>query len=346
MENDGAFLKILMFLDDEIAGLASSIPQRRGGSITELRLRTGRPLSAVYGRESMFVTPRGELSDRADRAYICTGAQLQQTFYRICRNSVYSYEQELREGFITIPGGHRCGFAGRTVVQNGVVTGLRDISSINIRIARQVRGCGDGILPYICRRGGLQSCLIVSPPGGGKTTVLRDLIRSLSYAGRRVAVIDERGELAAMFGGVPQNDLGPLADVLDGTPKKEGILQALRCLSPDVIAFDELGDTAEAEAVLQGIGAGVPVLASLHAQSAAQAQRRPQAKKLFEAGAIDVVAVLEGAQRPGVLREALCVRRRPGKDGGENENCGNFAAVYGGGFGGVSQGGGAPSPHD
>ena len=240
MDNASAFSQVLRFLEEGLADLVSNIPAFRRGEITELRLRTGRPLSAVFGAESLFLSVRGELTEHAAGAYICTGAELQDTFYKLCRNSVYAYEQELKEGFVTIPGGHRCGFAGRTVVQDGAVTGLREISSINIRIARQVVGCADGILPYIYDRSGLRSGLIVSPPGGGKTTVLKDLIRSLSCAGRKVAVVDERGELASMFGGVPQNDLGPLVDVLDGTPKKEGILQALRCLSPDVIVFDEL----------------------------------------------------------------------------------------------------------
>ena len=204
MDNASAFSQVLRFLEEGLADLVSNIPAFRRGEITELRLRTGRPLSAVFGAESLFLSVRGELTEHAAGAYICTGAELQDTFYKLCRNSVYAYEQELKEGFVTIPGGHRCGFAGRTVVQDGAVTGLREISSINIRIARQVVGCADGILPYIYDRSGLRSGLIVSPPGGGKTTVLKDLIRSLSCAGRKVAVVDERGELASMFGGAAE----------------------------------------------------------------------------------------------------------------------------------------------
>ena len=346
MDNASAFSQVLRFLEEGLADLVSNIPAFRRGEITELRLRTGRPLSAVFGAESLFLSVRGELTEHAAGAYICTGAELQDPFYKLCRNSVYAYEQELKEGFVTIPGGHRCGFAGRTVVQDGAVTGLREISSINIRIARQVVGCADGILPYIYDRSGLRSGLIVSPPGGGKTTVLKDLIRSLSCAGRKVAVVDERGELASMFGGVPQNDLGPLVDVLDGTPKKEGILQALRCLSPDVIVFDELGDEAEAEAVLQGMGAGVPVIFSLHARSAEEAARRPQAAKLLDAGAVDVIAVLEGARRPGTLREVLRVQRTHGeRDGVKYESRRDTASVRSRRFGWVPESRG-PAPQD
>lgn len=173
MDNASAFSQVLRFLEEGLADLVSNIPEFRRREITELRLRTGRPLSVVFGCDSLFLSVRGELTEHAGGAYICTGAELQDTFYKLCRNSVYAYEQELKEGFVTIPGGHRCGFAGRTVVQDGAVTGLREISSINIRIARQIVGCADGILPYIYDRSGLRSGLIVSPPGGGKTTVLQ-----------------------------------------------------------------------------------------------------------------------------------------------------------------------------
>ncbi len=125
MDNASAFSQVLRFLEEGLADLVSNIPAFRRGRSPELRLRTGRPLSAVFGAESLFLSVRGELTEHAAGAYICTGAELQDTFYKLCRNSVYAYEQELKEGFVTIPGGHRCGFAGRTVVQDGAVTGLR-----------------------------------------------------------------------------------------------------------------------------------------------------------------------------------------------------------------------------
>ena len=220
--------------------------------------------------------------------------------------------RELKEGFVTIPGGHRCGFAGRTVVQDGAVTGLREISSINIRIARQVVGCADGILPYIYDRSGLRSGLIVSPAGRREDDGAQgpDPVAVLRGPESRRRGRTGRARLHVRRRAAERPR--PARGRLDGTPKKEGILQALRCLSPDVIVFDELGDEAEAEAVLQGMGAGVPVIFSCM-RAAREAARRPSGGKAAGRGRGRRNRSVEGARRPGTFGKCCACSGHMGK---------------------------------
>ena len=179
---------------------------------------------------------------------------------------------------------------------------MRDISSINIRIARQVYGCASGVLQAVGKnlRDGV---LVAGAPSSGKTTILRDIARQLSSGlcgdVRKVAVVDERGELAGTYRGVPQNDLGPCCDVLDGYPKGEGILQAIRSLSPEFIICDEMGGLADVEAAAQGLNAGVGMISSVHAGSVRELLRRQQALSLLHTGAFGYVVLLEGSREPG-----------------------------------------------
>lgn len=238
-------------------------------SAEELRLRTGRPMSAV--------TPLGEVE------FDCTAVsatELVETLSRAARGSLHSFADELAYGYITAAGGHRVGVCGRSVAAENRTT-VRDFSSLALRIAKEIHGAADAVFDEVFGR----STLILSPPGGGKTTLLRDLIRRTSDAGLRVSVADERGEIAAFAGANAGFDVGRQTDVLTGAPKAYAALTLLRAMNPQVLALDEITATEDFNAVLQASGCGAAVLATMHARSLEEAATRPgvpQILRVFE----------------------------------------------------------------
>lgn len=274
------------------------IPAEYKAQATEIRLRSDRPVSVTLRQRNAFLVPAG-LSDCPDGAEALGARELWEVFNYLCEGSVYSCMEQLRDGYLTLRGGHRAGVAGRAVFENGLIRNVKSISSINLRIARQIKGCGAKACRILSGGGFPQGTLLLSPPSGGKTTLLRDIARILSCEGRRVCVVDSRGELAACYDGVPQNDLGPLCDVLDAYPKAAGILQAVRTLSPEAVICDEVGGSEECAAIVEGMNAGVPVIASAHASSPEEALRRPQLRTLLQSGAVTWIICLAGAAEPG-----------------------------------------------
>lgn len=228
-------------------------------NLTEIRIRADAPMICVAQKAESVM----------DTVWI-SGEELNDLFLHICRYSVYAYEEELRKGYLTAVGGHRIGVCGHAVMDDrGNILTYRYVTSMNIRIAHEIRGAADEVLPYLCEGGCYHNTLIVSAPGCGKTTLLRDLIRCLSdgspyLQGRRVAVIDERMELGAMREGHLQNDLGIRTDVLCDCPKAEGIRMLIRTMAPKIIAVDEVGSADEAEALYCADRAGCGILATVH----------------------------------------------------------------------------------
>jgi len=275
---------------------------------TEIRMRSDRPVSVTLRRRNAFLTRAG-LSYNPDDATFLSPRELWEVFDCLCEGSVYSCMEQLREGYLTLRGGHRAGLAGRAVLEDGHIRNIKSVSSVNIRIARQIKGSGEQACRTLMSEGALRGALIVSPPSGGKTTMLRDMARILSCGGRRVCVVDSRGEIAACYDGVPQNDLGPLCDVLDAYPKAAGILQAVRTLSPEAVICDEVGGSEECAAIVEGMNAGVPVIASAHASSLEEALRRPQLRMLIDSGAVTWLFCLAGAAEPGKIVEIRDCRR-------------------------------------
>ena len=243
--------------------------------LEEIRVRVGSPLEFIYGGESRYLPGREGVYALPsvcgyENGYRMTPEDLREMLNYISDYSLYAYSEEVKEGYLTIEGGHRIGMAGQGVKKDGKVTGLSHITFLNVRIAHEKRGCADDILPHIRRSDGIYNTLMLSPPGIGKTTFLRDLIRQLSAGdagapGMKVGVVDERSEIAACHLGIPQNDLGPRTDVLDGCKKTEGIRMLLRSMSPQILAVDELGGKEDFAAVKQALCCGCRVLGTVHA---------------------------------------------------------------------------------
>lgn len=294
-------------LCDDLQSIVRALPEGKRATVQEIRLRLNRPITLTDGSSTLFLDNGGRvLYSLSDKACIVTQRQIYDTFRRLCGYSVYSCENDIKHGFITVRGGHRVGLCGTAVCTDGRITAVNDISSLNIRISRQIKDVSKELISRLYPFGG--GILIAGSPSSGKTTLLRDLARCLSLGiGCRImrtAVIDERGEMSGSFHGAPANDLG-LCDILNGYPKGEGILQAIRALSPQVIICDEIGDIDDLRSASRGFNAGAMVIASVHAGSYNELCRRSFADELKSCGAFRFVVMLDSSDHPCRIKELV-----------------------------------------
>ena len=268
--------------------------------IEEIRLRSTKPLLLKTGQEVNKIE------------YIVSQSEVLQAFEKICENSVYSYKRQICDGYITIRGGNRVGIVGSAVVDNGQVININYISSLNFRIARQKIGCSNNIIEDIIdiKNNCIYNTLIVSPPGCGKTTILRDIVRNISngidkikFKGKTVGVVDERGEIAAMYKGIPQNDIGIRTDVIDNMPKPEAMRILVRSMSPDIIVCDEIGSIEDINPIDYAMCSGVKGIFTAHAKDIEEINRNPELSKLLNKHTFERIILLNPQKRG----EAECV---------------------------------------
>lgn len=315
--------EILSMLAPRLAELLRTAAPRLPEPLEEIRVREGRPIQLVFAGSDAFLAEGGSLTQAPAAAVRATHDDLLRTFQLIARGSVYAWEDEVRGGFLTLQGGHRVGLAGRAVTEAGQIRTLKQVASLNIRIAREVLGAAAGLLPRLMRGPRLLSTILISPPQAGKTTILRDLIRQVSHGvpglglkGVKVGLVDERSEVAGCCAGVPQRDVGPRTDVLDACPKAEGLMLLIRSMSPAVVAVDEIGRPEDAAAVMEALHAGVRVLATAHGYDLSDIGRRPALAELIQAGAFERAVILGRSRGPGTVERVIDLTGDPDQQGG------------------------------
>ncbi|MBR3838292.1 MAG: stage III sporulation protein AA [Clostridia bacterium] len=275
-------------------------------SAGEIRIRAGLPLSVSCRNTNYYVSSSG-LKASAEKAYRPTKYEINSIFTRICRNSLYAFKEDIKCGFVTLPGGHRVGIAGK-ILPDGAIY---EVSSLNIRISREIKNCSLKILRHIIRnRYDVYNTLIISPPVCGKTTIIRDIARILGtgneepdFAGVNVGLIDERSEIAACYQGIPTNDVGLMTDVYDSCPKDKGILMMIRTMAPKIIITDEIGGSGDADVISCAMNAGVRIIATAHGYSFDDMQVRQEIKEMIRNGVFERYITLSNRHGPATIEE-------------------------------------------
>lgn len=281
---------------------------KRAKRLQEIRLRAGMPISILVDNREYFVDMPGRIVDMPEKAAKPSPEELEGMLGHLCRYSIYAFADEIRQGFLTVRGGHRVGLAGQVILDGeGRIKNMKYIRYLNIRIAHQIRGAADGLMPRLFEEGRVMSTLLISPPGGGKTTMLRDIIRQVSDGtvygrGVNVSVVDERSEIAGSYLGVAQNDVGIRTDVLDGCPKVEGMMRLIRSMAPQVLAVDEIGSLADAQALQMAGGCGCKLLATIHGGSMEEVRQKNYMRYMIEQRLFERYVMLD--RRQGVCRIA------------------------------------------
>jgi stage III sporulation protein AA len=296
---------VLSFLPKNISDQIKKIPPTELKEIEEIRVRVHRPLEISTRGNAHFLS------------YIVQPEDAVHLLNKISHFSIYALEEELKRGFVTIEGGHRVGLAGKVILDDGKVKAIRDISSFNIRIAKEKMGIADPIINDIYVGNWLHT-MIIGPPQTGKTTLLRDIARIISsgdvkgrFEASKVGIVDERSEIAGCVTGIPQMSFGPRIDVLDACPKAEGMMMMIRSMSPDVLIVDEIGRKEDSEAIMEAVNAGIKLIMTTHGQSLDEIRKRPTLKEILNEQIFQRFIILSRRNGPGTI---TCVTDHEGRE--------------------------------
>lgn len=278
---DVEFNDAIKNLPQDIITILKTAPEEIKKNAKEIKFRLGRKIAITSFIKTHFLNK------------ILLKEEIEEIFKSICGYSIHSHAEEIKKGFITLKGGHRAGICGTAVYENNILKNIKDISSINLRIARQVLNASETILENL--KENIGNLLIVGPPASGKTTILKDIAKNLTN--KSVAIIDTRGEIAASFYGNPQNDVGN-ADVFDFFSREDGIIFAIRTMNPEYIICDEIGDESDINAIKMCVGTGVKLIATAHGENIKELKKRKIIEKILKTNAFSNIAILEGKKNP------------------------------------------------
>ncbi len=289
------FNDIVSNFNPKIRNSLITLPNEIKKEIQEICVRVNSSIVIITSKKSFFLGSEGNLSPEDSKSFVVSQNDILETFKILCNFSIYSFQNQIKNNFITLKGGHRVGICGTAIIDGEKIINISDISSMNFRISKEIIGCSDKIFEKLGLN--LGGTLIVGPPASGKTTILRDIARKLSNTyenGKliKVSIVDERREIAAVYQGVPQKDVG-FSDILNGFIKSEGIMRALRTLSPRIIICDEIGNSEDADAIRKSLNCGVGIIASIHAESAEEISKSEKVKNILNSGAIKNVVLLD-----------------------------------------------------
>lgn len=275
-------------------------------TISEIRIRQNGPVQIIKGHENFYLDKSGNFIQNPENGVSIKAKEFEDLFNHICRYSVYAFEEELKNGYLTVAGGHRIGIVGQTVWDGKQIKSIKCLNAINIRIAHEIKGVADAVLPFLFEAKELKSTLVVSPPGYGKTTLLRDLVRKVSNGSKfckaqKISLIDERSEIASCYLGVAQNDVGIHTDVLDACPKANGIMLVLRSMSPQVIVVDELGSEEDYRAIQQAFYLGCKMIATIHGTDYETLKKNEDLNRMLIKGGFERIIFLDGRRGPGEI---------------------------------------------
>lgn len=281
-------------------------------NIEEIRLRAQKPLILNADNKDFFYNQKlDKLTLNMDNPYIVSKEDIEQTFQMICKYSIHTFMDDIKKGFITLRGGHRVGIVGKAIVEDGQVKNIKHVSSLNIRVSREIIGCSDRVLNHIISDNNkVNNTLIISPPQCGKTTLVRDIVRNLSngseefkFKGIKVALIDERNEISGSYLGVPQMDVGIRTDIIETCPKDIGIMMLLRSMSPNLIVTDEIGSEKEIKALYMALNGGVSLITTVHGDSIDDIKNRKELSSLLDKELFKKVIILSSKKGPGTIEK-------------------------------------------
>ena len=290
--------------------------EQHGQNIQEIRIRVNQPVLVYISRQEYFLNCSGKLQSDNRGAYKGTIEDIRSIMNHLCKYSLYAYEEELKQGYFTIQGGHRVGITGQVIQEHNKIKNMKYISSINIRIAHEIKGAADAALPYLYHQNEIYNTMIISNPGCGKTTLLRDLIRQISNGnqygyGRNVGVVDERSEIGGSYMGIPQNDVGIRTDVLDACPKVVGMMMLIRSMTPRVVAIDEIGSLEDMQALQSVLQCGCRLIVTVHGESLEEIRKKVLFQPIIESCMFERFIVLGNLKKACMIQQIYDINGKP-----------------------------------